>query len=312
MSEQGGPDPARARDAADLVGLMRELRDRSGLTYRQLQERAAEQGRVLPRSTISAALARTAVPRAEVLEALVTACGDEPRLGAWLEARERIAGQERGVPGGDGDGDGDGDDGGDGGDRGHGGTAVDTAPAVGRTGRRRRWRGLPGAALRPRLMWLPMAAAVLALGYGAFGVVLPRTNGDERSSARTSAAETLRDHGGPFSLFEARSTKGATIASVGYRYWDTGDGWYGIEYVMPQSRDDRDAYDDGWGGRLIMHYEDSRGSHTAALVDNPDGAQDVGRNGVRYGLKNVWFEVCDSNGRELHSCQRLRKARTRT
>lgn len=292
MTEQGGPDPARAQDAADLVGLMRELRHRSGLTYRRLQQRAADHGRVLPRSTISDALTRSAVPRAEVLEAFVVACGDEPRLGAWLEARERIAGQERDVP--------DGDDP-------DAGTPVATAPAE----ERRRFGALAARA-RPRATWLPVAAAVLALGYGLFGVVLPRSGGDERPPARTPAAEKVRGSVGPFSLFEARSTKGATIASVGYRYWDTKDGWYGVEYVMPLSRDDREAYDDGWGGRLIMHYEDGRGSHAAVLVDNPDGEQDVGENGVRHGLKNVWFEVCDSHGGELRGCQRLRKARTHT
>ncbi len=121
----------------------------------------------------------------------------------------------------------------------------------------------------------------------------------------------IRDSAGAFTLFEARSTKGATIASVGYRYWDTGDGWYGVEYVMPFSRDDRDAYHDGWGGRLVMHYEDRQGRHSAVLAANPDGDQAAGKDGVRYGMKNVWFEVCDSNGQELHGCQRLRKARTR-
>lgn len=276
MGAEGGPDPAGVQDVAALVALMRELREHSGLTYRRLQQRAAERGMVLARSTISDVLARDALPRPEVLTAFVVACGEEPRVGEWLEARERVADSQR-----------------------------ERAPGA-RTGSRR------AARLWSRLRSLPVAAAVLALGYGLFGVVLPRSGDDERPPARTPAAEKVRDPEGPFSLFEARSTKGATIASVGYRYWDTKDGWYGIEYVMPLSRDDREAYDDGWGGRLIMHYEDGRGSHTAVLVDNPDGEQDVGENGVRHGLKNVWFEVCDAHGAELRGCQRLRKARTHT
>lgn len=269
MGEQGAPDPARARDAAALVALMRELRERSGLTYRRLQRRAAEEGMVLPRSTISDVLARDALPRTEVLEAFVVACGDGARLDAWLEARRRIAGREEGAP----------------------------AP-----GRRR--------ARRLRLLWVPAVAAVLALAYWAFVLAPAGTSGGGRPSAAPSPADATDARGGAFSLFEARSTKGATIASVGYRYWDTGDGWYGIEYVMPYSRDDREAYGDGWGGRLLMHYEDRRGRRTEVLVGNPDGAQRAGRDTVRYGVKNVWFEVCDFDGRELRGCQRLRKART--
>ncbi len=95
MEAQGEPDPAGAQDAAALVALMRELRERSGLTYRRLQERAAERGMALARSTISDVLARDALPRPEVLEAFVVACGAESRLGEWLAARERIAGRQR-------------------------------------------------------------------------------------------------------------------------------------------------------------------------------------------------------------------------
>ncbi|MCC3778801.1 hypothetical protein [Streptomyces sp. UNOB3_S3] len=268
MGEREGPDPARARDAAALVALMRELRERSGLTYRLLQRRAAEEGMVLPRSTIADALARTALPRAEVLEAFVVACGDGARRDAWLEARRRIAGRE-------------------------------DAPAPGR----RRVRRLR------LLWWLPAAVAVLALAYWAFTPSPAGTSGAGRPSPAPSAADAARGRGGAFSLFEARSVKGATIASVGYRYWDTGDGWYGVEYVMPYSRDDREAYGDGWGGRLLIHYEDRRGRHTEVLAGNPDGDQQAGRDTVRYGMRNVWFEVCDFDGRELRGCQRLRMAR---
>ncbi|MFI1968078.1 hypothetical protein BLA24_21235 [Streptomyces cinnamoneus] len=272
MAEPGGPDPTQARDAAALVALMRELRERSGLTYRRLQQRAAEQGMALPRSTVSAVLARDAVPRAEVLKAFVVACGDGARLGAWLEARERAAAA---------------------------GPVPDDAG-----------RAAPRAGARSRLLWLPALAAVLGLACWGFAVAAHRAGGGERSRGASPAASATPGRAGGFSLFEGRSTKGATIASVGYRYWDTGDGWYGVEYVMPYSRDDREAYDDGWGGRLLMHYEDRHGRHTAVLADHPDRGQRAGRDAVHYGVKNVWFEVCDCDGDALRGCQRLRKART--
>ncbi|GHF35073.1 hypothetical protein GCM10010218_15310 [Streptomyces mashuensis] len=272
MGREGGPDPARVRDAAGLVAQMRELRDRSGLTYRQLQRRAAEQGMVLPRSTLSDALARDAVPRPELVEAFVVACGDGARLGEWLEARRRVAEEE-----------------------------APAVPAV--EPRRRAW-------VRRRYVWPAVAVAVLGLAYGVFVVLPDRPDGDGERHPRVAATMPAAGRGGAFSLFEARSAKGATVASVGYRYWDTGDGWYGIEYVLPYSRDDREAYDDGWGGRLLMHYEDRTGRHTAVLAGNPDGGQRAGADGVRHGMRNVWFEVCDFDGRQARGCQRLRKARS--
>ncbi len=93
--------PERARDAAEFVALMQELKNRSGRSYRQLEERAERRGEVLARSTIADGLRRRALPRAEVLAAFVRACGaGEDEVAAWLAARERLASAPREPAGG--------------------------------------------------------------------------------------------------------------------------------------------------------------------------------------------------------------------
>ncbi|SCF96128.1 MULTISPECIES: helix-turn-helix transcriptional regulator [unclassified Streptomyces] len=91
MGNLGELSPYEARDAAGFVESMQQLKERSGLTYRQLEERAARSGDVLARSTLADILRRTSLPRPDVLAAFVRACGDGQRVGAWLDARERIA-----------------------------------------------------------------------------------------------------------------------------------------------------------------------------------------------------------------------------
>ncbi len=87
----GGAGPAAAHDPAALVALMQRLKDDSGLTYRQLEQRAAERGEVLARSTLADVLGRKSLPRAEVLGAFLRACGrPEDEVGEWLAARRRI------------------------------------------------------------------------------------------------------------------------------------------------------------------------------------------------------------------------------
>lgn len=93
MGPQGELVPHRAGDAAGFVALLRELKERSGLTYRQLEERAAAQGEALPRSTLAGVLSGGALPRPELLAAFVRACGDGARVTMWLQACERIAGR---------------------------------------------------------------------------------------------------------------------------------------------------------------------------------------------------------------------------
>ncbi|MGW4201681.1 helix-turn-helix domain-containing protein [Streptomyces sp. NPDC004726] len=76
--------------ALKYVIALRGLRDWSGLTYRQLAERAEVHGESLPPSTLAAALHRVTVPRAELVAALVRAVGlDDAAVDCWLRARER-------------------------------------------------------------------------------------------------------------------------------------------------------------------------------------------------------------------------------
>ena len=86
------PDPQEARDAAGFVELLRRLKDASGLTFRELTQRAEAVGDVLPRSTIANMLARTTVPREELLATFVRACGCGPaEADSWLAVRKEIA-----------------------------------------------------------------------------------------------------------------------------------------------------------------------------------------------------------------------------
>ncbi|MFI2764311.1 RICIN domain-containing protein [Streptomyces echinatus] len=87
-----GPDPAAAASPAQFVELMRQLRRWADLSYRQLERNATDAGDVLPRATISAALSRDDLPRAELLAAYVRACGgDDDTVDAWLDARRRLS-----------------------------------------------------------------------------------------------------------------------------------------------------------------------------------------------------------------------------
>ncbi|SCK10821.1 hypothetical protein YWIDRAFT_00771 [Streptomyces sp. SceaMP-e96] len=94
----GGLCPAAAGDAVALVELMQQLKEQSGLTYRQLERRAAERGEVLARSTLADVLRRRTLPRAELLAVFLRACGcAEDEVGAWLAARQVI--EERAAAG---------------------------------------------------------------------------------------------------------------------------------------------------------------------------------------------------------------------
>ncbi|MEW1588050.1 helix-turn-helix domain-containing protein [Micromonospora vinacea] len=83
--------PDDASHPAEFVELLRQLKDRSGFTYRQLEQRAAAAGDVLARSTAADILRRSTLPRPEVLAAFVTACGAGDQVETWLRARHRLA-----------------------------------------------------------------------------------------------------------------------------------------------------------------------------------------------------------------------------
>lgn len=88
---QKGVSPYEVRDVAGFVAMMQRLKERSGLTYRELEERATRRGDTLARSTLADVLRRTSLPRPEVLAAFVRACGGGERVDAWLATRERLA-----------------------------------------------------------------------------------------------------------------------------------------------------------------------------------------------------------------------------
>ncbi|WP_037679654.1 RICIN domain-containing protein [Streptomyces griseus] len=98
MGSQGEPPPYEAVDAAGFVAAMRRLKQRSGLTYRELEVQAARSGDVLARSTLADALRRASLPRPEVVAAFVRACGEERYLDDWLAVRERVAAESAAPP----------------------------------------------------------------------------------------------------------------------------------------------------------------------------------------------------------------------
>ncbi|MFI6925782.1 helix-turn-helix domain-containing protein [Nonomuraea spiralis] len=80
------------QNVAEFMAAMRRLKAWSGLTYRQLEERAETAGEVLPRSTLASALERQRLPRPALVEAFVRACGcDHDTVAAWAALSRRLA-----------------------------------------------------------------------------------------------------------------------------------------------------------------------------------------------------------------------------
>ncbi|SDZ15622.1 Tetratricopeptide repeat-containing protein [Amycolatopsis xylanica] len=87
------PWPEAARTPADFVGLLRRMRDRSGLSMRLIERRAAALGHSLPPSTLATMLGRDSLPRERLITALLRACGeDQAAVARWIEVRRRLAG----------------------------------------------------------------------------------------------------------------------------------------------------------------------------------------------------------------------------
>ncbi|MFI8995941.1 helix-turn-helix domain-containing protein [Streptomyces sp. NPDC053542] len=95
MGNGEGSAPYEAQDTAEFIEAMRRLKERSGLTYRQLQEKAAGQGEPLPRSTLANALSGRSLPRPELLAAFVRACGEGDQAAEWTRARALLAERSR-------------------------------------------------------------------------------------------------------------------------------------------------------------------------------------------------------------------------
>ncbi|GLW89637.1 hypothetical protein [Actinokineospora globicatena] len=83
-------DPGSARNTAEFAEMMRRLKLRSGLTYRDLEREAARRGDYLARSTLASVIANDRLPRPDLLCAFVRACGCDDEVGRWLSARHRI------------------------------------------------------------------------------------------------------------------------------------------------------------------------------------------------------------------------------
>ncbi|MFD0227626.1 helix-turn-helix domain-containing protein [Streptomyces hirsutus] len=94
VESRGELSPQDTRNAAEFVELLRRLKDQSGLTYRQIEERAAASGEVLARSTLADVLGGRTAPRQELLSAFVRACGDGERATLWLHAWNRVTGNQ--------------------------------------------------------------------------------------------------------------------------------------------------------------------------------------------------------------------------
>ncbi|NUT53210.1 MAG: helix-turn-helix domain-containing protein [Saccharothrix sp.] len=92
MSAESWWEPPRTAEPAEFVEALRELRVRTGLSYRVLERRAAQAGDVLPASTLNTALSRSTLPGEVLLVAFLRACGaTSETIAAWTSVRGDIA-----------------------------------------------------------------------------------------------------------------------------------------------------------------------------------------------------------------------------
>jgi lambda repressor-like predicted transcriptional regulator len=88
----GRPAPEEATTPAEFIDALRRLKEWTGWSYRELEKRARSAGQTLPRTTLSAALARPGLPREELVAALVCACGGSPdEVRRWVATRRQLA-----------------------------------------------------------------------------------------------------------------------------------------------------------------------------------------------------------------------------
>ncbi|WP_147341218.1 helix-turn-helix domain-containing protein [Actinomadura logoneensis] len=89
---QDCPDPREVKNAEEFVAAMRRLRAWSGLTFRQVERNAADDGVPLPHSTLVTALRRKTLPREELVAAFVRACGcSADTVSLWVTVRRQLA-----------------------------------------------------------------------------------------------------------------------------------------------------------------------------------------------------------------------------
>ncbi|MBW8481885.1 RICIN domain-containing protein [Actinomadura parmotrematis] len=92
--------PVPAASEEEFVQALRRMRERSGLTFKEIERLTSRGGPLaLPASTLATALQRRTVPRAPLVTSLVLACGgtDEDVAG-WLAERDRLLHPETGAP----------------------------------------------------------------------------------------------------------------------------------------------------------------------------------------------------------------------
>lgn len=90
------PVPEQAGTPAEFTAALRALRTWSGLTFRQLENKATAHGDTLPASTIATTLGRTTLARERFVDAFTRACGlDEEGIHRWLSIRQHIATDEQ-------------------------------------------------------------------------------------------------------------------------------------------------------------------------------------------------------------------------
>ncbi|MGW5579035.1 peptidoglycan-binding protein [Micromonospora chokoriensis] len=81
----------QATTAGEYVALLRDVRRRSGLTYREVSRRASASGHWLPASTLATMLGRNTLPRERTVVAFLAACGTTAgEVERWLTVRRDI------------------------------------------------------------------------------------------------------------------------------------------------------------------------------------------------------------------------------
>lgn len=86
-----GPDPRSAQTPEEFVSKMRQLKEYTGLTYREIEERAGTLGE-LPKSTLSDALKSKSLPKPRVLRHFLRACGlTDEHIAEWEATRLQVA-----------------------------------------------------------------------------------------------------------------------------------------------------------------------------------------------------------------------------
>ncbi|MGV9315421.1 helix-turn-helix domain-containing protein [Streptomyces sp. NPDC003691] len=304
MANQGEGSPREARNTAELAALLRSLKERSGLTYRALEEAAARAGDVLPRSTLAAVLNGRGLPRPELLAAFVRACGDGDRTAEWLDARARIAGlppEAADGPPGPGDGPGGAPGGGDttaDGDGGAGKTVAAEAAGPGESeapgpAGEPRERGLPAARRRLPAYAVPALAAVLiALSVWLVAASGGTRDNDERPESRTTVtAEPAPEARPPDGYVRLRPVSAPELCLTDGRVTD---GRYtplvavqdSCEAVAPQSTTLEPLGGDSF--RIVWHHPDYGKGCLKALAE-----------GTGRGLLEPWDEC--SLGSRFHA-----------